>query len=1415
MTHDEELKYWTAYFAQHHKAPKREDTEVELWPEEGETLDDFIERCVEELTVCEGPAKAEIICRTKWSNSRKLGTKGLVTLSMVGSLAATAPCGKKCIACEGGVAPGQPKQKFDPNEPRDPHGRWTDGGAATDDHPGEGYSKDAYVDHKGVIHTNNVKDAARALAENKKVELKQPKQVSTLIKELGKQAQEMKKLGQKAPVYNLCNVSVAGTNLFCVQSKGIPRINMPQMDDEQTKAFRKYLEKKGYKVEKEKEFAANLRATQNELNGAKVAAIMDHLAGADDHQSKRLIVSRDDYILDGHHHWAGKLGLDAADGNLTNDTKLKIARVDIPIIKLLEEAETFTGGKGHKPATEETTSKSPFPVKFDPSEPRDPHGRWTEVGGGAGEESGFEFVSPNVEHLGLTSARSQLKGQRQAALRLASHEVDDQLGVTSSDTNIIGAWQDGAENSIMSISKGATWDQLHVSAAMKGYLADQKSVLIFQDQTDGPAALYRFEASGDIDEIHNRLLAGGLAFHTLVPHKGGATVYVADLDGSLHDAIDKASGDADVEYRFGKAEFIGTTSEAGTDREQRDDARRAYGEIIKQSEVQGSQAVWGRVHRRWGETLNPDNDSFVREKNGDANNKLVAESEGEAHFLTDVTGYESSEGTIGFLTPDGHVLETSNTHQTDAYRAGTSLDEVLREGGARVFIQPQDYVGLEIYKRPSQQQYNVIREAVQRGKVTRFHIEDHAWETITAPEGHFVTPREALNSINKIFPVMPEARTDQELAFWSAYFKQWHSKYNPYHEPGGQPTGGQFAHGPGGTGGEAEEHKPIDPPAKPPQLLPSVVDVGGDQWNQQTARRLEDEYQQAKPALQEIVNHAVGKEAVGAVPSDWKVVPHPSGTGFAIQNALGEFGKNQDGTAVMQFDSEVEAQNAAIDLYAEEQHPYDEDEEEEPFVPDEWESMSDVDQSAAWEAYSSDNIDNFIQDEQSTWYENGNALDDAKTKIVDEFNDGDEYEWADDAISEVKEELHIPYTTEQLLNAIDLEYQSGYEGSGKFTVNWDDKELQEPEGYLGGPGQLTLPGVPEVKPADYLTEQMRAHLEMALEKKFDSLAEDVENHLEPPDYLVDGAKEMMEEYWDNLPNEDKFQYVVDHTSILDAYKDENGKIGKLGGYTQIEELPHHYDPLNNSSGKDYQRTQAVARYLSIQRAVQVLTARKVTGLLQGGALEQALISVDSNLWSAWKGSSTSDGGKLLQVAAAEELGGRLRTTTIDAGPMKAYANSHFKKIGGYAGIKAYVRAKWETTQYLLEKADVHELRLYRAVGIDQDILEKWLKQVTKPIAGSGTYSSVHWDLLPNLKIERNGAASTTTDRGVANRWGYSERRVVLRAVMPRTAVLSVPAYGINVHSEHEVVVAGTAWKGWDAFRGQAPDLHEVPLQEAA
>jgi hypothetical protein len=212
-------------------------------------------------------------------------------------------------------------------------------------HPGEGYSKAAEL-RDGVIYTPDVRDAARALHENRRVALDQPRKVSTLLTYLGQVTKNMEAMGKKAPTFNLCNVTVENTSLFCIDNAGIPRIEMPQLSDEQMSGFVEHLKQRGYAVEDTEQFASYLRATQNELNGQKVAKGMGWLKANPDKPLRRIMVSRDDYILDGHHSWAAKVGRDAADGDLSNDLRMPISRVNISIVELLDEANRYTGGNG-------------------------------------------------------------------------------------------------------------------------------------------------------------------------------------------------------------------------------------------------------------------------------------------------------------------------------------------------------------------------------------------------------------------------------------------------------------------------------------------------------------------------------------------------------------------------------------------------------------------------------------------------------------------------------------------------------------------------------------------------------------------------------------------------------------------------------------------------------------------------------------------------------------------------------------------------------------------------------------------------------------------------------------------------------------------------------------------------------------
>jgi hypothetical protein len=221
--------------------------------------------------------------------------------------------------------------------------------------------KDGFIDAGSDVHL-----AADLLSTGHKVKLAQPRHASTLLAELARRVQEAKDAGDKAPDFDLCKVTVRNTNLFCAESKGIPRVQMPQLSGVPTKGskadklpkddkggvnltplFREHLEKSlGVDITDGTQKASFLRASQIELNGAKVAGMVEALdSGKQLGGDPRLFVSHDDYIVDGHHRWAANVGHDLADGKL-GDIDMPIARVDMDIIELLDEANRFAADWG-------------------------------------------------------------------------------------------------------------------------------------------------------------------------------------------------------------------------------------------------------------------------------------------------------------------------------------------------------------------------------------------------------------------------------------------------------------------------------------------------------------------------------------------------------------------------------------------------------------------------------------------------------------------------------------------------------------------------------------------------------------------------------------------------------------------------------------------------------------------------------------------------------------------------------------------------------------------------------------------------------------------------------------------------------------------------------------------------------------
>ncbi len=233
-----------------------------------------------------------------------------------------------------------------------------------------------------------------------------------------------------------------------------------------------------------------------------------------------------------------------------------------------------------------------FEDAFDPSESRDPSGKWT-AGGGSSRKTPEQkqttsFVSPNEdpENLSFEQAVSGLKTKRQKLLAGISHQIDDDLGINDIRINhVVGAWADGAENSVMTNSASADPDIEEAAAAMKGYLANQKAVLLFHPDDKGHQFLAQFRVpDGDLTAIHKKLLDNGVIFHTLEPRNGDTIVhFYGDRESDLHHFADVATlFDQTIEAQRGHGKFIPPeVKEDGTDAEQRAASREGYLQAIR------------------------------------------------------------------------------------------------------------------------------------------------------------------------------------------------------------------------------------------------------------------------------------------------------------------------------------------------------------------------------------------------------------------------------------------------------------------------------------------------------------------------------------------------------------------------------------------------------------------------------------------------------------------------------------------------------------------------------------------------------------------------------------------------------------------------------------------------------------------
>ena len=229
-----------------------------------------------------------------------------------------------------------------------------------------------------VYTTRDHERAISMLARGEKVILETESDVHTFLDKLHDYASDAREKGEDAGDLDLCRVSVPGTNLFCTESLGVPRVEMPQLAGkpiEGSKAdkmpkdkngevnvgeiFTDRLRSSGVEVTETEVPASSLKASQNELKGANVAFMMSpegqKIVNLED---TRIFVTSDGYVVDGHHRWAANVGLDTTDGKL-GDKKMKVTMIDMPISEVLQVANDFADEIGIAPKAAKSLNGQP------------------------------------------------------------------------------------------------------------------------------------------------------------------------------------------------------------------------------------------------------------------------------------------------------------------------------------------------------------------------------------------------------------------------------------------------------------------------------------------------------------------------------------------------------------------------------------------------------------------------------------------------------------------------------------------------------------------------------------------------------------------------------------------------------------------------------------------------------------------------------------------------------------------------------------------------------------------------------------------------------------------------------------------------------------------------------------------------
>lgn len=160
-----------------------------------------------------------------------------------------------------------------------------------------------------------------------------------------KQIMEIMSRRQDNP--DLTNMHVEDTQLYDEDNLGIPRNKMPQVPSDTKATFIGEMEKRGARVQRGVADPSKLHPIQAEMSASKVGLIMKSLRekGVKTDDGGRIIISKDNYVIDGHHRWAAAAMLTFENPGL----KLPVIKVDMNHKDLIDATLAWNEATGIRP----------------------------------------------------------------------------------------------------------------------------------------------------------------------------------------------------------------------------------------------------------------------------------------------------------------------------------------------------------------------------------------------------------------------------------------------------------------------------------------------------------------------------------------------------------------------------------------------------------------------------------------------------------------------------------------------------------------------------------------------------------------------------------------------------------------------------------------------------------------------------------------------------------------------------------------------------------------------------------------------------------------------------------------------------------------------------------------------------------